>query len=519
MKKVDYIEILRLKYLGYSQTKISACVGSSHHTVKNVLKVSVEKGIHYPFSRDITNQDLELMLFPGKYKNACLYVEPDYTYIHRELAKRGVTMTLLWEEYCSKCHAEGRTPYMSTQFGEKYRKWARMTKATMRIQHKPGDAMEVDWAGDTIPVFDPVTGEESAAYLFIAVLPCSCFIYAEACSDMKTENWLLCHVHAYRYFGGVARLLIPDNCKTATTSNTRYDTILNRSYSELAEHYGTAIVPARVRKPKDKSHAEGSVRFAETWIIAALRDQKFFSVAEVKAAVSEKLEELNSREFKQRKGCRRSAYLEEEKEFMLPLPANEFEPAVWSVAKVTNDYLVSDGQNKYSVPCNLIGERVDIRITQNIVEVFYHGSRVASHLRLQTVQHDPIVKPEHMPPEHRKYLNYNADSFMEWASSIGDATSKVIRCFLTSGKAPEQGYKACASLMKLERRYNAQRLENACNRVLEFSSTPSVRNISSILKNVHDRLSVSKHEPYPSEPNSYGITRGVAYFRKGGEQE
>lgn len=519
MKEVDYIGILRLKYMGHSQNHIVASVRSSHHTVSNVLAVAAAKNIHWPLDPDITNKDLELLLFPDKYKAVCLYVEPDYAYIHRELAKRGVTMTLLWEEYCSKCHAEGRTPYQSTQFGDKYRKWARVTKATMRIQHKPGDAMEVDWAGDTIPVFDSVTGEESKVYLFVAVLPCSCYVYAEACSDMKTENWLQCHVNAYRHFGGVARLLIPDNCKTATTSNNRYDTILNRSYNELAEHYGTAVVPARVRKPKDKSHAEGSVRFAETWIIAALRDRKFFSLNEVKEAVAEKLAELNQRPFKQRKGCRLSAYLEGEKDFMLPLPSSDFEPAVWSVAKVSVDYLVTDGRNKYSVPCNLIGETVDIRVTRNIVEVFYHGSRVASHLRFQTAQHDPVVKPEHMPPEHRKYLNYNENSFREWAESVGPNTFHVIQHFLSSGKAPEQSYKTCASLMKLGERYSTQRLETACKRVLEFSSVPSVRNISSILKNGQDKLPVSKEVPTHAEPNSYGITRGAAYFRRGGEQK
>ena len=188
--------------------------------------------------------------------------------------------------------------------------------------------------------------------------------------------------------------MIPDNCKTATSSNTRYDTVLNRSYQELADYYGTAIVPARVRRPKDKSSAEASVRFAETWIIAALRDRKFFSLQEVNEAVAEKLEELNGREFQQRTGTRRSAYLEEEQPYMLPLPATPFESAVWSVAKVPNDYLVSDGRNKYSVPYNLIGEKVDVRVTKNLVEVYYHGSRVASHRRLQTLQRDPLVKLE-----------------------------------------------------------------------------------------------------------------------------
>ena len=392
----DYREMLRLQGLQYSQRAIARSTGSSRNTVEKVLALSARLHLTWPLSDDVTNADLEQLLFPDKHKASSQYAEPDYPYIHRELARPGVTLTLLWEEYCAKCHETGRKPYMSTQFGEHYRRWARITKATMRIQHKPGDAMQVDWAGDTIPVQDPITGEQSAAYLFVAVLPCSYYTYAEACEDMKTENWLNCHVHAFDYFGGVARLLIPDNCKTATLSNTRYDVVLNRSYQELAEHYSTAIVPARVRKPRDKSSAEASVRFAETWIIAALRDCKFLSLRELNESVAEKLEELNGRPFKQMAGCRRSAYLEEEKPYMLPLPASAFEPAVWSIAKVASDYLVSDGRNKYSVPCNLIGERVDIRVTKTTVEVFYHGSRVASHRRLQTRQRDPLVKREHI---------------------------------------------------------------------------------------------------------------------------
>ena len=353
----DYREILRLDSLKHSQRSIAQAAGCSRNTVEKVLRTARDKGVQWPVEDDIGNRELEEILFPGKYKNGCRYVEPDYRYIHRELAKPGVTMALLWEEYCRKCHECGETPYMSTQFGDKYRRWARVTKATMRIQHKPGDAIQVDWAGDTLPVYDPVTSEQSSAYLFVAVLPCSCYTCAEACEDMKTENWLTCHVHAFQYFGGVTRLLIPDNCKTATSANTRYETVLNRSYQELAEYYGTAIVPARVRKPQDKSAVEASVRFAETWIIAALRNRKFFSIREVNEAIAEKPEELNNRPFQRMTGTRKSACLEEEKQYMLPLPAVPFEAAVWSVAKVPNDYLVSDGRNKYSVPYNLIGEK------------------------------------------------------------------------------------------------------------------------------------------------------------------
>ena len=205
---------------------------------------------------------------------------------------------------------------MHTQFNEKYRRWAQITKATMRISHKPGEAMQVDWAGNTIPVYDSVTGESSPAYLFVGVLPCSCFVYVEACSDMRSENWLACHVHAFNYFQGVPRLLIPDNLKTGVSKNTRYETILNRSYQELAEHYDTAIVPARVKHPQDKSLAEGSVKNISIWIIAALRNQKFFSIEDVNQSVRVKLEELNNRPFKKREGSRHSAYLNEEKEFM-----------------------------------------------------------------------------------------------------------------------------------------------------------------------------------------------------------
>lgn len=514
----DYLKILRLDYLDYSRRRIADCARCSRHTIRKVLEAASKANIHWPLDEDITNTELERILFPDKYQKNSTYVEPDYPYIHRELAKPGVTLTLLWEEYCRKCYEGGRTPYMSTQFGDKYRRWARITKATMRIQHKPGDAIQVDWAGDTVPVYDSVTGAQSAAYLFVAVLPCSCYVYAEACDDMKTENWLNCHVHAFNYFGGVARLLVPDNCKTATVSNTRYETVLNRSYQELAEYYGTAIVPARVRKPQDKSAAEASVRLVETWIIAALRDMKFFSLRELNEAVAEKLEELNNREFKQHTGTRRSAYLEEEQAYMLPLPTAPFEATVWSAAKVPNDYLVSDGRNKYSVPYNLIGEKVDIRVTKTIVEVYFHGSRVASHRRLQTKQREPLMKLEHMPQEHQRYLAYNAEDFKTWAMSVGPMTEKAVYHFLDSGKAPEQGYKACASLMKLGERYSKERLENACGRVLAFTTTPSVRNISSLLKNEKALPDLLQPEQ-PKNINRYGITRGAAYFKKGGEQK
>ena len=343
---VDYREILRLASFKYSQRMIESSAGSSRHTINAVLTAAKNAGIAWPLDEHVTNAMLQATFFPGKYASTSKYAELDYSTIHRELARPGVTLTLLWAEYSRKARDSHGFPYMYTQFCEKYRQWARLTKATMRVQHKPGESMQVDWAGNTIPVYDPVTGDESKSYLFVAVLPCSCYAYVEACPDMQTESWLLCHAHAYRYFGGVTRLLIPDNLKTGVTANTRYDTVLNRSYQEMAEHYHTAIVPARVRHPQDKSLAESTVRFASTWIIAALRDRKFFSVGEVQQAVAERLEALNNAPFKKRQGSRREAYLSEEQEFMKPLPIAPYEPAIWTVAKVGYDYLISDGLNK-----------------------------------------------------------------------------------------------------------------------------------------------------------------------------
>lgn len=512
---VNYREIIRLNSLKYSQYQIAASIHSSRNTIREVLHRAEAAGIKWPLEDSVTNEELLLLLYPDKALSMGQRKEPDYSYIHKELAKRGVNLTLLWTEYCTQCYSEGSNPYMYSQFCDKYRHWARITKATMRIQHKPGEAMQVDWAGTTIKYYDSHTCDEYEAYIFAAVLPCSCYAYIEACDDMKSTNWLLCHVNAYKYFGGVTRLLIPDNLKTGVVSNTKYETILNKSYHEMADYYDTAIVPARVLHPKDKSLAEGTVKFATTWIIAALRNQKFFSIDEVKVAVAEKLEELNHAPFKKREGCRYSAYVDEEQAFMKPLPLTPYEPAVWSTAKVPSDYLISDGKNKYSVPFDLIGEEVDIRLTKETVEVFFHGSRVASHPRAKVWLRDPITQPEHMPAEHRKYLSYDADEFIKWAKTVGEYTSKVVEYFLNSGKEPEQGYKSCASLTRISDKYGHNRLEAACERVLSFGSSPNIRNISTILKNGQDRLSpiISK-----VESKGHGITRGATYYKKGGDR-
>ena len=507
---INYREILRLLNLGYTQREIARSLHCSRNTVRDTLYMSEKLGIEWPLDDNVTNNELYQLFHPEKSVSSNNYKEPDYSYMHSELARKGVNLTLLWSEYCTECYSRGETPYMYTQFCDKYRRWAKLSKATMRLKHKPGDAMQVDWAGETIPIYDP-SGDENPAYIFVAVLPCSCYAYVEACPDMRSETWLLCHAHAYSYFGGVTRLLIPDNLKTGVIRNTKYETELNRSYQEMAEYYDTAIVPARVDRPKDKSLAEGTVKFVSTWIIAALRNRKFFNIDEVRHAVGEQLELLNHYPFKKRKGNRYDAYIEEERDFMKQLPLTPYEPAVWSTAKVPLDYLISDGKNKYSVPFDLIGEQVDIRLTKKSVEVFFKGSRVALHLRSENMLRDPIVITEHMPQEHRKYLMYNSDDFKKWADSIGNSTSKVVDIFLTSCKEPEQGFKACASLTKLGDKHGSVTLEKACEQVLRYAKVPTVRNITAAIKGLRNATSKSASESNFRESH-FGITRGAAYF-------
>lgn len=514
---IDYREIIRLKNLKFSNVAIANSLCCSRNTVSEVLKLAESHSLEWPIPETLTNKDIEQLFYPGRGTNEGRRL-PDYEYIYNELAKPGVTLSLLWAEYCAKCEAEHTIPYQHTQFNEKYHAYAASKKATLRIKRKPGETMEVDWIGDTLKVYDSANCCEISAYIFVAVLPCSLYGYAEAFPDMKSNHWIEAHVHAYSFFGGVTRILVPDNLKTGVIKNTRTELILNRSYHEMAEHYGTAIIPARPVKPKDKPNAEGTVKVLETWILAALRNRKFFTFQELNKAIHKKLEEFNAKPFQKKKGSRLSAFLEEERDFLMPLPASPYETAVWSTATIQPDYLITVGNCKYSVPYEFIGKKVDIRAAENSIEVFYHGDRIASHVRKMYAP-EPIYLPEHMPENHRKFLEYNTESFLDWGKSIGHSTHLVIKHFLFMHKVEQQGYKSCASLMKLADRYGTDRLENAYAKALSYTSNPSLKNISTILKNGQDKVVLTSESARVSNKESlkYGITRGASYY-KGGDR-
>ncbi len=303
----QYREILRLASLGLSGRSIAGSVSCSRNTVSEVLARAVKLGMEWPVPLEVGEADLRKLLFPEKEKETSSRT-PDCEYIHRELAKPGVTMTLLWDEYCRKCRDGGEIPYQYSQFCKLYRKYAVVSRATMHIERKPGERMEADWAGKEMRIRDSVTGGESPAYIFVAVLPASQYAYVEAFTDVGMESWILGHTNAFAHFGGVPRMVVPDNLKTGVDKADWYSPVINKTYHEMAEYYGTAILPARVRQPRDKPSVEGTVGHVSTWIMAALRDRTFFSVPELNLEIRKKLEELNERPFQKRPGSRRSVF-------------------------------------------------------------------------------------------------------------------------------------------------------------------------------------------------------------------
>ena len=510
----NYKEILRLHSLGINNTRVAESCGCARSTVISTVQRAREKGIAWEDICSLSEGEVARRLYPSTSMGR-QYKMPDYEYIHQEMQKSGVTLSLLWVEYYEQCRANGELPYQSTQFNKYYADFVHKTKATMRLEHKPGETMQVDWAGQTAHIVDTDTGEQLDAYLFVAVLPYSGYAYTEAFLDMKQDAWIAAHVNAYRFFGGVTRILTPDNLKTGVIKNTKDETVVNKSYQEMAEHYGTAIIPARPRKPKDKAFVEGSVGVVSTWILAALRNQQFLSLKELNIAIQEKLAAFNSKPFQKKEGSRAELF-QEEQLFLLPLPPIPFELAVWKVATVQYNYHVSVDRMNYSVPYEYIKQRVDVRLTRCAVEVFFGGTRIASHPRLLGRPNQYSTNESHMPPEHQEYLQWNGDRFLRWARQVGPNTAAVVKMFLSAYKVEQQGYKSCASLMKLADRYGTERLENACARALSYTPSPSLKNISTILKNGQDKLTAVTANPVSSRESArYGITRGASYYEGG----
>ena len=505
-------QILKLRLQGCSQRRIADILRVSRNTVSKIFKAADQNHLEAEKAESMDDSALHSLLFP---KNALLpvQVQPDYAYVHKELLKSGVTLKLLWEEYVDVCRQSQKPPFMYSQFCKLYNDYVNQNKLIMHIRHKPGDKVMVDWGGTTLPLYDRVTGKPCKVYLFVAALPFGMYCYAKACLTMKEEDWINAHISMYEYFGASTRLLVPDNLKVGILSHGKYeDPVANRSYAELAEHYRTALLPARVMAPRDKAAVEGTVGQLTSHIIARLRNRKFFDINDMNKAIRKELDRFNHADFQKKDGSRYSVFMEEELPFMQPLPSFPYEFAQWKTATVQLNYHIAIDYQNYSVPFEYVKKKVDVRYTKNMIEVFYKGSRICCHRRLYGRRGQYSTSSDHMPVNHQLYSEWDAKRFLKWAESIGPSTKETVQRLLDSYRVEEQAYKGSLSLLKLADKYSVERLEQACKIALTHFPSPRYKNIRLILESGQDKSPEKSAKPDKPNDDSHAFVRGASYY-------
>jgi len=504
MRKIK--EVLRLKYSGLSNRKIAESCGISRPTVAEYIRRAKAAQLTWPLPEDLSDTALEHRLFPPhpSASNEQRPV-PDWQVVKAELRCKGVTLELLWQEY-KEANPDG---YQYSWFCLQYRKWNKKLGLVMRQDHRAGEKLFVDYAGQTVDIINHQTGEITQAQIFVAVLGASNYTYAEATRSQSLPDWIGSHARAFNFFGGVTEVVVPDNLRSAVAKSCRYEPDINPTYQDMANHYDTAVIPARIRKPKDKAKAENGVLLVERWILAKLRKRKFFSLYELNRAISELLTDLNKRPFKKLKGCRSSHFEAIDRPALKPLPSHPYEYAEWKKARVNVDYHVEVDRHYYSVPHALVGKQLDIRLTATTIECFHRSKRVASHKRSQSQGRHTTIH-DHMPARHRKYAKWSPERFIRWGNSIGPHTGELVSVILATRRHPEQAYRTLFGIFRLEKTYPG-RLENACQRALHIGAT-SYRSVESILKNGLDRQPVPKPQSNSVQVQHNNI-RGASYYQ------
>jgi transposase len=505
MRKIK--EVLRLKWgQGLSNRQIAKACGVARPTVGEYLRRADQAGLRWPLPAALSDTQLEQQLFPPPPN---LPAEsrgvPDWSEVHRELKHKGVTLFLLWQGY-REANAEG---YQYSWYCNHYRAWRGKIDVVMRQDHRAGEKLFVDYAGQTVAVIDRTTGEVRQAQIFVAVLGASNYTYAEATWTQGLPDWIGSHVRAFSYLGGVPELVVPDNLRAGVKRAHRYEPEINPTYQDMATWFGVAVLPARVRRPRDKAKAENGVLVVERWMLAVLRHRQFFSLSELNATLGELLEKLNSRPFKKLPGCRRAHFEQIDQPVLRPLPAEPYCYAEWSKARVHIDYHVAIKDHYYSVPHALIKRQLDVRLTTNTVECFHRGQRVASHRRSYQVGHHTTVSA-HMPEAHRQAGDWSPERLINWAAKTGVATQKLIIQVLASRQHPQQGYRSCLGILRLGKAYGDQRLEAACRRALTLG-TCRYKSIESILKHRLDEQPLTEQQELPL-PDDHDNIRGPAYY-------
>jgi len=504
MRKI--IDVLRLAHEGgHSHREIARAVGASPTTVGEILRRARQCGLSYPLPPDMSEAALEAQLYAPAAPAKQARPEPDWPAVHRELRRKGVTLDLLWQEYKAE-HPDG---YRYSSFCIHYRRWVGRLSVSMRQTHTPGEKLFIDYAGQTAPVVDPMTGEIRSAAIFVAVLGASNYSYCEATWSQSLPDWIGSHVRAFEHLQGVTAVLVPDNLKSGVTTACFYEPELNPTYRDLARHYATAVLPARPRRPKDKAKAEGGVLLVQRWVLARLRNQRFFSLDELNGAIAALMMDLNNRPFKKLPGCRQSAFDELDRPALRALPANRYEFAEWKVARVGVDYHVEVVGHYYSVPYRFAREKIDVRLTAGTVELFHRGTRIASHVRNDLPGRHTTVDA-HMAPAHREVQGWNAPRLLEWAARIGLNAKALVEHILHQRRHPQQGYRACLGILRLSKTVGDERLEGACERAIHVGAT-SYSSVKSILKNGLDKKRVST-PAQTSLPLDHANVRGPDYY-------
>jgi transposase len=506
MRKVK--EVLRLKWgCGLSQRQIARSCGMGRPTVAEYIRRAEEAGLSWPLPEGLDEAALERRLFPlPQSMSKEVRPAPEWSQVHRQLKRKGVTLALLWQEY-KAVSPEG---YQYSAFCEHYRAWTGTLDLVMRQVHRAGEKLFVDYAGQTVPVVDRISGEIRAAQVFVAVLGASNYTYAEATWTQALPDWIGAHVRALNYFGATPEILVPDNLKSGVTAAHRYEPELNPTYAEMAAHYSLAVLPTRAAKPRDKAKVEVGVQIVERWILARLRHHTFFSLPELNAAIRALLEELNRRPFKRLPGSRLSLFEQLDRPAMRALPLEPYVFAEWKKVRVHIDYHVEVNGHYYSVPYQLVKQPLDVRVSANTVEVFQQGQRVASHPRSsQKGRHTTTA--EHMPQAHRAYAHWTPQRLIHWAEQTGLATAQVIAAILASRPHPQQGFRSCLGLLRLGQAYGDDRLEAACRRALAIQAM-SYKSIESILKHRLDQAPLPTPASGSTPTLQHSNIRGADYF-------
>lgn len=481
MRKIREVLRLRLGH-GLPQRAIGQSLRLSQGAISEYLKRARRAGVEWPLPTDMDDVGLETLLFPPPPDiPADLRPMPDWAAVHREMRRPNVTLALLWEEY----RAGAADGFGYSWFCDLYREWVGRLKPTLRQVHPAGEKLFVDFAGQTMEVFDGASGEGRRAEIFVAVLGASSFIYAEATWTQGLADWIGVHVNALAVIGGVPRQIVSDNLKSGITKACFFEPMVNRTYADMAAHYGTAIIPARPYKPRDKAKVEVGVQVVQRWILARLRNRRFFSLAELNGAIRELVADINARPMRGWGTTRRALFEQFDRPALLPSPPAAYEYADWKRCRVSLDYHVEVARHFYSVPFQLVRQEVEARITTNTVEIFHRGKLVAAHMR-GAGTHRPTTMVDHMPSSHRRYRDWNHERILREAAAVGEDTAALVTLILRSRPHPEQGFRSCIGILGLTTRHGAERVDAACARALSLG-TRSYGSVSAILKNAQDK--------------------------------